>query len=231
MFGKLLLIVLTLIGTGAVLLVLRHERIERMHEITRLHEAIDEEAARLRGLRSQVAREITPDRVRELMRRTELSWVPVPAIPGPGAGVGRGPDGLPRSGDADDLSVMALLESGLTPADAIAALSPPPSDAAADIERLAARTPAPSLAGPTPESDAATELALRSGHRPAAWIGVWPPRTEPTVLPPAPDEGSSPSPGTDGGTAAGDATPNADPAAAPTPAPAPVPASPDTPAP
>lgn len=66
---------------GAGLLSLRQQRLETMHEMARLHEAMDESRQRVWGLQVEVAERIEPAELRRALERARLILEPVAAEP------------------------------------------------------------------------------------------------------------------------------------------------------
>jgi len=77
MFAKLAFVVLGAGATAAGLLVLRQQRIETSHEMSRMHSQIMRHERVLWHLRSEVAGACGPEAVRERLREIGGEWVPI----------------------------------------------------------------------------------------------------------------------------------------------------------
>ena len=83
MYAKLLMIIL---ATGAVasgLLVLRQQKVETIHEISRAYHRQRQQERTLWLLQARLAWQCRPEALRELLERQRLDWQPIPALPTP----------------------------------------------------------------------------------------------------------------------------------------------------
>jgi hypothetical protein len=77
MFAKLAFVVLGAGATAAGLLVLRQQRIETSHEMSRVHGQIMTHERALWHLRSEIAGACGPEAVRERLEDLGGEWVPI----------------------------------------------------------------------------------------------------------------------------------------------------------
>jgi hypothetical protein len=83
MFAKLLITVLFATAIGAALLGLRQQRMENMHEITRLHNQMDQLRRQTWDLQVRIAAGITPQALEQAVDRGD--WLMEPTVvPSPG---------------------------------------------------------------------------------------------------------------------------------------------------
>ena len=85
MFAKLLLIILSAGVTGIVLLMLRHQRIDEAHAMSRAHQRAIEQERTLWSLRTEIAERCRPEEIRRLVIEDEDAWrsIPVPSSVAP----------------------------------------------------------------------------------------------------------------------------------------------------
>jgi hypothetical protein len=85
MFAKLLLIILSAAVTGIALLVLRHQRIDEAHAMSRAHQRALEQERALWKLRTEIAERCQPAEIRSLVIDDEDAWqsIPVPSDAAP----------------------------------------------------------------------------------------------------------------------------------------------------
>ena len=74
MFGKLLLVLVTMAATGAALLGMRADRLAAEHEIAKLHRAIDENRRAVWDAQVRVADAAGPEALRETLAGTGLEF-------------------------------------------------------------------------------------------------------------------------------------------------------------
>lgn len=78
MFGKLLAIIVVLAVMALALLVERQKRYETMLEVSRTHARILEQERGIWRLRSEVARKIRPEHLRQALHALATEWQPLP---------------------------------------------------------------------------------------------------------------------------------------------------------
>ena len=78
MFPKLLLIILIAALTAAVLLGLRQQRLERAHQMSQVHERLNQHHQALWQLRSDIASRCRPEEVHQLVRQQSDDWTILP---------------------------------------------------------------------------------------------------------------------------------------------------------
>lgn len=81
MFLKLLLIILTIGGTASSLLVMRQQKVETIHDISRAYHRLRENERTLWMLQVEVARRNHPEELRRRLINLDLDWQPIPAAP------------------------------------------------------------------------------------------------------------------------------------------------------
>lgn len=81
MFAKLLVIILAAGAIASALLVLRQQKVETIHEISRAYHRQREAERTLWTLQAEIARRTRPESLRELLRSQGLDWRPIPAVP------------------------------------------------------------------------------------------------------------------------------------------------------
>lgn len=81
MFAKLLFIITVVAATACWLLVIRQQRIDTFHEMSRIHERLLDQERTLWELRSQIAERCRPSQVRLAMTQIGGEWTPLPALP------------------------------------------------------------------------------------------------------------------------------------------------------
>ncbi|MCZ6837127.1 MAG: hypothetical protein O7G85_15235 [Planctomycetota bacterium] len=81
MFAKLILIILAAGAIASSLLVLRQQKVETIHEISRAYQRQRVSEQTLWLLQAEIARRVRPEALNEKLRESELNWLPIPAIP------------------------------------------------------------------------------------------------------------------------------------------------------
>ena len=81
MFAKMLLIITVVGATACALLVIRQQRIDTFHEISRIHHRLLIHERTLWELRGEIAQRCRPSQVRLVMNQVGGEWVPIPARP------------------------------------------------------------------------------------------------------------------------------------------------------
>lgn len=81
MFGKLLLIIISVGAVACALLVIRQQRIDTFHEMTQVHRRLSEHERTLWEMRAEIAERCRPSQVRLAMNSLEINWIPLPARP------------------------------------------------------------------------------------------------------------------------------------------------------
>lgn len=74
MFGKLLLVLVTMAATGAALLGMRADRLAAEHDIAKLHRAIDENRRAVWDAQVRVADAAGPEALRETLAQTGMEF-------------------------------------------------------------------------------------------------------------------------------------------------------------
>jgi hypothetical protein len=81
MFGKLLFIIAAVCAVACALLVIRQQRIDTFHDMTRVHGRLLEHERTLWQMRAEIAQRCRPSEVRLAMNGLEVGWTPLPARP------------------------------------------------------------------------------------------------------------------------------------------------------
>ncbi len=81
MFAKLLVIIMVVGATACALLVMRQQRIDTFHEISRIHQRLSAHERTLWEMRMEIAERCRPSQVRLVMNQMNINWVPIPAGP------------------------------------------------------------------------------------------------------------------------------------------------------
>jgi cell division protein FtsL len=77
MFAKLLVAVVILTGIGGMLLGLRQQRLQMMHEMALLHAQLDRSRLHTWDLQVRISQHLEPQRLREAIQRADLKLEPV----------------------------------------------------------------------------------------------------------------------------------------------------------
>jgi hypothetical protein len=80
MFAKMLAVILSCGAIAASLLICRQERIDTHSEITRTHHRIIQHERALWDLRSEIAGQCRPERIREMMEQLPDEWRSMPDL-------------------------------------------------------------------------------------------------------------------------------------------------------
>jgi hypothetical protein len=78
MFAKLLFIIIAAGAVSCALLVIRQQRIDTFHEMTRVHGRLLEHERTLWQMRAEIAERCRPSQVRLAMKGLENEWAPLP---------------------------------------------------------------------------------------------------------------------------------------------------------
>ena len=81
MFAKLLLIILSAGAIASTLLVLRQQKVETIHDISRAYHRQRQYERTLWTLQAEIARRCRPEALRELLLEQGSDWRPIPAAP------------------------------------------------------------------------------------------------------------------------------------------------------
>ena len=76
-FGKALFTLISLVIVAAVLLTMRQQRFETMHEMAQLHRQMNDDRQRLWNLQTDISRRLEPDALRAAMVRAQLTIEPL----------------------------------------------------------------------------------------------------------------------------------------------------------
>lgn len=81
MFLKLLLIILTIGSAASSLLVMRQQKVETIHDISRSYHRLRESERTLWLLQVEIARRSHPEELRRRLIELDLNWQSIPAPP------------------------------------------------------------------------------------------------------------------------------------------------------
>jgi hypothetical protein len=79
MFAKLLFVIVAVGAVSCALLVIRQQRIDTFHEMTRVHGRLLEHERTLWQMRADIAERCRPSQVRLAIKQLEHEWAPLPA--------------------------------------------------------------------------------------------------------------------------------------------------------
>jgi hypothetical protein len=77
LFAKLLVIILVIGGTACALLVVRQQRLDLAHEISRTHWRMLTQRQTLWALEAEIARRCRPEHIRSSAEALEIEWAPL----------------------------------------------------------------------------------------------------------------------------------------------------------